>query len=218
MDDAENKTLNDRQPETPGLEQLTDTARSLKNWLITAGLAAVIVLAIFLYRANRDANEEKASRMLGEARNVQALQAILNQYPSTSAARLSILQMAKAQYDNGDYVAAQTTYKNFLSKYPDHPMAGIAEVGLIHCTEGVGQTDQALAAFTAFALKNKDHFLAPVALFGKARCLETLKRHKEARAVYEDFLVSHPKSEWQGDIEEALKQLDRDARKPSVAL
>jgi len=218
MDTAENKTLNDAQPEMAGLETLKDSAHELKNWLITAGLAAVIVLAIFLYRSNRDAHEEKASRMLGEARNVQALQAILSQYPSTPAARLSILQMAKAQYDNNDFTAAQATYKEFLSKYPDHPMAGIAELGLIHCTEGSGQTDQALAAFTAFATRNKDHFLAPVALFGKARCLETLKRHKEAKAVYEDFLVSHPKSEWQGDIEEALKQLDRAARKPSVAL
>jgi len=218
MDNAENKTLNDAQPEMAGLETLTNTAHELKNWLITAGLAAVIVLAIFLYRSNRDANEEKASRMLGEARNVQALQAIISQYPSTSAARLSILQMAKAQYDNNDFTAAQATYKEFLSKYPDHPMAGIAELGLIHCTEGSGQTDQALAAFTAFATRNKDHFLAPVALFGKARCLEALKRHKEAKAVYEDFLVSHPKSEWQGDIDEALKQLDRAVRKPSVSL
>jgi len=218
MDNAENKTLPDAQPDMPGIETLTDTTKELKSWLISAGIAIVVVLGVFLYRSNRDANEGKASRMLSEARNVQALQAIMNQYPSTSAARLSLLQMAKAQYDNGDFQSSQVSYKEFLSKYPSHQMASIAELGLIHCTEGMGQTEQALAAYTAFSGKNKDHFLTPVAIFGKARCLQSLKRYSEAKATYEDFLVTHPKSDWENDVEEALKQLSREARNPSVKI
>ena len=218
MKNAEHKTLDVTPLEAPGLETLTDSTRELKSWIISIGIAAVIVLAIFLYRSNRDANEGKASRMMGEARNVQALQAVISQYPSTSAARLSVLQMAKAQYDNGDYMAAQAAYKGFLAKYPDHTMAGIAELGLVHCTEGLGQIDQALAAYSDFVATHKDHFLAPVALFSKARCLESLKRYGEAKAIYQEFQASHPKSEWQSDIEEALKQLDREARKPSIVL
>ena len=97
-------------------------------------------------------------------------------------------------------------------------MAGIAELGLIHCTEGLGQVDQALVAYSDFVANHKDHFLAPVALFSKARCLESLKRYGEAKAIYQEFQASHPKSEWQSDIEEALKQLDREARKPSIVL
>lgn len=218
MDNAVKKPVIEVQAEDVGMETLTDSTRELRSWIITVALAAVIVLAIFLYRGNRTANEGKASRMLGEARNIQALQAVINQYPSTSAARLSLLQVAKAQYDNGDYLTAQASYKEFLSKYPSHPMAAVAELGLVHCTEGQGQIEQALAAYGDFAARRKDSFLAPVATFGKARCLQALKRYGEAKAVYEDFLVAHPKSEWQSDVEEYLKQLDRDTRKPSVAL
>jgi outer membrane protein assembly factor BamD (BamD/ComL family) len=216
MDSNENKSLDSAQPVTTGLETLTDSAREIRSWIITVAIAAVIVLAIFLYRGNRESNENKASRMLGEARNVQALQAVINQYPSTAAARLSLLQAAKAQYDNGDYVTAQATYREFLVKNPGHPMASIAELGLVHCTEGMGQAEQALAAYVDFYGKHKEGFLAPVALFGKARCLKSLKRYGESKATYEDFLVSHPKSEWQGYVEEALKQLERDSRKPGV--
>jgi len=189
-----------------------------RNWLITAGIAVVLILSILLYRSHSANNEEKASRMLGEARNGQALQSILSQYPNTSAAKLALLQLAKAQYDNGDFVASQSNYQDFLSKYPNHPMAAMAELGKIHCTEGLGNTEVALAAFSQFAAKNPQHFLMPMAVFGKARCLQELKRYEEARTTYEDFLASNPKSLWTSDVNEALKQLDSEARRPSVKM
>lgn len=218
MDTADNKDLKANQPVHGEIETLTDTAKEIRSWVITVGVAAVVILAVFLYRANKAGNEGKASRMFGEARNVQALQAIMNQYPSTSAAKQALLLMAKAQYDNGDYIAAQASYKDFLAKYPSHPMTSIAELGLIHCTEASGQTEKALEEYTRFATTKPNDFLANTAIFGKARCLQTLKQYDKARAVYEDFLAAHPKSDWKNDIEEALKQLDREARTPSVKL
>lgn len=217
MDTKETRNLNTPTAESSDVEVQSHAAAEWKSWLTTLGIAGLVVLAVVLYRNNKSGNEESASRMLGEARNVQALQAIMNQYPKTSAAQIAQLQMAKAQYDNGDYVASRSGYQAFLSKYPQHPMAGIAELGLIHCSEGAGQTEAALAEYTRFVAKNPNHFLTPTALFGKARCLQTLKRYAEARAVYEDFLASHPKSEWGNEVTEALKQLDREARKITEA-
>ena len=135
-----------------------------------------------------------------------------------SAAKLALLQSAKAQYDNGDFVAAQSSYQDFLSKYPAHPMVSVAELGKIHCVEALGNTDAALAAFSQFATQNPQHFLTPIAIFGKARCLQELKRYAEARATYEDFLAANPKTPWMGDVNEALKQLDSEARRPSIKL
>lgn len=218
MDNVDNKNPGNIPEEITGSEPQVTVSGELKSWLITIGIGAVIVLAIFLYRSNREANEAKASRMLGEARNMQALQAIMNQYPSASAARLALLQMAKAQYDNGDYVASQASYKLFLAKYPSHPMAAIAELGIIHCTEGMGQVEQALAAYTAFLTKNPNHYLTATAILSKARCLQSLKRYTEAKATYENFLVDHPKSDWKTDIEEELKLLDRQTRQAQVKL
>lgn len=199
-------------------ETLSSANEEWKSWIITAGIAAVLFLAVILYRSHNANNEEKASRMLGEARNAQALQSILTQYPSTSAAKLALLQSAKAQYDNGDFVAAQASYQTFLSKHSSHPMAPMAELGIIHCTEGLGSTEAALKAFGEFAAKNPQHFLMPMAVFGKARCQQDLKRFAEARTTYEDFLANNPLSPWMNDVNEALKQLDSDARRISVKL
>ena len=197
---------------------LENTGVEWRSWLVSGGIAAILVLAVILYRSHNANSEEKASRMLGEARNAQALQSILAQYPSTSAAKLALLQMAKAQYDNGDFVAAQASYQDFLAKNPAHPMAAMAELGKIHCTEGLGNTEAAMTAFGQFAAKNPGHFLMPVAVFGKARCQQDLKRYAEARATYEDFIAANPKSPWLSDVNEALKQLDSEARRPGVKM
>ncbi|MEI6564150.1 MAG: tetratricopeptide repeat protein [bacterium] len=219
MSNSQTSDANKSQPVLNEFGSETESSKDQwKSWVLTAGIAVAIVLAVSLYRANKDGNEEKASQMLGEARNVQAMQAIMSQYPSTAAAKLALLQTAKAQYDNGDVVSAQASYQDFLSKNPTHPMASIAELGKIHCTEALGQPDAALVAYNQFAATHPHHFLMPMALFGKARCLQTLKRFTEARTTYEDFLAANPKSLWINDVEEAMKQLERDARRPLVKL
>ncbi len=197
---------------------LASSNEDWKSWIITAGIAAIVVLSVILYRSHNATNEETASRMLGEARNGQALQSILTQYPSTSAAKLALLQLAKAQFDSGDFVAAQSSYQNFISKYPTHTMKAIAELGTIHCTEGLGNTEAALTAFGEFATKNPQHFLAPIAVFGKARCLQDLKRYADARTTYEDFLAANPKSPWLNDVKESLRQIESESRRPVVKM
>lgn len=206
-----------QQPEPNELEALLATARAeWKNWLGTAAIAVVLITGIFLYRARSESNEEQASRMLGEARSAQAFQAIMSQYSRTAAAKLALLQMAKIQYDSGDYVAALSSYTDFLTRNPTHLMVPVAEMGRIHCNEAMGQTADALVAFTAFAANNPDSYLAPQALFGKARCLQQLGRLAEARAVYEDFLAAHPKTAWKNEIAQALRQLERENRTAST--
>jgi TolA-binding protein len=209
-------TVSPEQPDLNDLQKLLTKAQSeWKHWIGTFIIALVLVLGISLYRTRTQSNEEQASRMLGEARSGQAIQAIIAQYPRTASATLALLQMAKIQYDSGDYVAALSSYTDFINRNPKHMMTVVAELGKIHCSEAMGQTADALSAFTAFAKQHPDHYLAPQALFGKARCLQRLDRYAEARAVYEDFIAAHPDSAWKKDIDEALRQLERDGRKAS---
>lgn len=201
------------------VQALTDLVKDRwQSWLGSTALAVVVVLAVVFYRGHKTSSEDSANRMLGEARNAQALIAIRTQYPSTAAAKLALLQIAKTQYDGGDYVMAMSSYSDFLSLYPKHPMAPMAEIGKIHCTEAMGQTSEALAAYKAFAGKYKDTFLTPLAVFGQARCLQQLRQYDDARATYEDFLAASPTTPWKSEIDDALKQIAREARKPLVSL
>lgn len=203
--------------ESAGTNSLPDSVKEQwKGFAIKSGLAVVVVLGVFLYRTHRQSSEDQASRMLGEARNVQALQAIMTQYPGTPAARLALLQTAKALYDSGDYAAASASYTDFTTKHPKHPMVAVAHLGKIACMEAMGKIPEALAAYSAFLNEQSGSFLIPSALFGKARCLEQMQKYDEARAVYEDFLTANPKSLWKNDVEENLRQLDRDSRRSAA--
>lgn len=218
--DNSRETVPDQIPTEPaGMDALPDSVKEQwKGFAFKAGLAIIVVLGVFLFRTHRQNSEDQASRMLGEARNAQALQAVIVQYPGTPAARLALLQTAKAFYDAGDFGAASASYSEFASKYPKHPMVAVAHLGKIACTESMGQIPEALSAYSTFMKENPDSFLTPTALFGKARCLEQMQKYSEARAVYEDFLVANPKSPWKNDVEEALRQLDRDSRKVTAGL
>lgn len=199
------------------LKSLMTTAQSeWKQWIGIALISIVLILGIFLYRARSQSNEELASRMLGEARSGQAVQAVMAQYPRTSAASLALLQIAKIQYDSGEFVSALSSYTDFIARNPDHLMTPVAELGKIHCSEAMGQTADALTAFSAFASQHPEHYLAPQALFGKARCLQRLNRFAEARAVYEDFLAAHPNNPWERDVRESLRHLDKESRKTAT--
>lgn len=189
-----------------------------KSWVIAAAIAAAILLIVVVYRSHTASRIETASRMLGEAKNVEALKAIVTQYPRTPTAQMASLLVAKSQYDAGDYVTASASYSEFLAKNPKHSMAPVAELGKLHCTEALGQTDEALSGYAAFPAKHAGHYLVPLAVFGKARCLEQKGRLDEARVVYEDFLAANPDSEWKADVEEYLQQLGRKMRKPLVRL
>ena len=204
------------QPQPQGLpETLKQEWRRLA---IGLSLAIVVAAVVIGYQAHTRSSIESAARMLDQAKNSQHLAAILDQYPSTPAAQVALLTLAKSQYDSGDYVQAKSSYAKFEQQFAKHPLIAVAQLGQIHCTEAMGQTAETLGAFTAFASNHVDSFLLPEALFGEARCLERLGRRAEAKAIYEDFLAAHPKSPWQTDVEEALKILDREMRKPVVRL
>lgn len=206
-------------PGTTDVESLTELAKERwQSWLVSAAVVVVVIGGIVLYRTHKATSEATANRMLGQARNPQALVAIRTQYPGTSAAKLALLEIAKAQYDSGDYITSVSSYSDFITQNPKHPLLPVAELGKIHCSEAMGQTAQALSAYQAFAAKYPESFTRPMALFGQARCLAQLRRFDESRAVYEDFLAANPKTPWKGEIEEALKQISRESRKPAAGM
>lgn len=203
-------------PHAPGndLDLVMDLAKRHGKPL-AAGLGVGIALLVGLtaYRGCGEKATERASMMLASARTLHDLDTLLGDYPSTPAAPLALLRLAKGYYDGGNYNLAMEKYSEFERKYPDHPMVRGAALGKIHCVEARGQWREAEAGFRAFAQDHPDHFLTPLALFGRARCLEAMNRFDEARVVYEDFIASRPDSPWTPRAEEAMAAARKKSRR-----
>lgn len=188
---------------------------------VLVGMAVVVVglSAGSIYRSMQTASQERASRLLSEARTPDQLRDVVDAYPQAAAAPTALLAMAKEYYRVGDYEQARLAYERFTADYPDHELSRIAHMGRIYCAEGEGRMDEALAAFTAFADAHPAHFLAPQAKLGRARCLEELGRLADARVVYEDFIAaSSEDAAWTAFAEDALDRVRREIKRAEGTL
>ncbi|NQT92331.1 MAG: tetratricopeptide repeat protein [Lentisphaerae bacterium] len=208
------------QPEE--LEQLLLWLRKRGTPLAAGALIVLALVAAVLYARRRsESGEKEALVMLSSSRNIQEFESIATEYPDSPAAPLALLRAAKGHYDVGSYAMAIQKYSDFLETYADHVMAAAAELGKIHCTEAMGQTEKALLDFIAFANERPNNFLNSQAVLGQGRCLEQLRRYEEARTLYEDFLAEHADGPWTLVAEERLELVNgqlRRAARPAVSV
>ncbi len=145
--------LNPAAPEASAedrLRQVTDFFRERGTWVTVAlALAAVIVLGFRAYQWRRARQTVTASEKLATARSLQELEALAADYARTPAAALATLRIAKIHYNNGNYDAALSVYRDFEARHPNHPLRETAELGRYHCLEARGQTADALAGFAS---------------------------------------------------------------------
>ncbi len=177
--------------------------------MIGIGLLAAVV-AVLVSRGVSHQKTEKtiqAEALLLKAQAPQQLEEIVNDYKSTPAAPVALLDLAKTHFNNGDYFLARAQYERFLQEYKNHELRSIADFGLASCSEADGDFDGAIAQFTAFIEAQKGHYLQSPAILALARSMEQANRLDEARIVLEDFLTENPASPWAGQVENALKEL-----------
>jgi len=194
------------------IQQLKDFVRTYGKTIGTAVLVAVVaVSAIKLYQHNKRSSRQEASKLLIQARSINDLQDLISRYPSTAAAPLSLLKLAKAEYEMGNHRAARGRYEEFVATYPEHELVAAAVLGQVLCDEASGNYQGAIAGYRGFTGDHPDHFLVPQAILGEGRCLRQLDMKEDARVVYEDFIAANPESPWAGHVEEALELIEKDA-------
>jgi len=160
--------------------------------MIGIGLLAAIVAVLISKGCSHQKTEKmiQAEELLLKAQAPQQLEEIVNDYKSTPAAPVALLDLAKTHFNNGDYFQARAQYERFLKEYKTHELSPIADFGLASCSEADG------------------HYLQSPAILALARSMEQAGRFDEARIVLEDFLAENATSQWAGQAENALQQLE----------
>jgi len=190
-------------------EQLKDFARTYgKTVTLFLAILLVAVIGIRLYRSHRQSTMREASALFATARSVQDLEALVNEFGSAPASSLVKLRLAKSYFGAADYDLAMKTYEGTKRDDPTHPLTIAADLGLAHCLEAKGQTEDALRGFEEFLKKHPNYFLTAQAVFGKARCLDQLTRTADAKAVIEDYIAGNPDSRWLAPAEEMMDTLN----------
>lgn len=173
-------------------------------------LALILILGWSTYRNYQAGQKEQAALAVAVSTTPDDFKNVLSQFENTSTAPIAALGLASSHFDNGDYNAALAAYKEFVVRYPTHPMADSARLCQAQCVEAAGQLEEALQAFTEFReAKPEEHFLRPQADLGRGRCLEQLERWDDAKALYEEFIALYPDSAWITQAEVSLRSVKK---------
>ena len=178
---------------------------------IGLAVAVAIFIAIILHRHRQETARQEASELFASAQGPQQLEAVIDQYPNSPEAPMALLTLASERYGAGEFELTEMHYHQFLDQFTDHTMRPAAELGLTHCHEALGRTEDALNGFRSFVAAQGDHYLAPLARLGEARVLAQQGNFEAARAIYEE-IIDDPDSPWQAQAQSSLRHMEKDAR------
>jgi tetratricopeptide (TPR) repeat protein len=197
-------------------ELLQTYGKRILLWVV----AAVVGVSLGVgYRLHKQANRERASEQLWNAKSVQDLE-IVAEDSSSPMAPLALAKVSRRYYDTRNWDLALKKYDDLQKRFPGQSLvdfAGMAEMGKLHSLEARGQIQEAAEGFAVFAKTHPKHYLTPLALLGEARCMEELGNFTEAKARYEEFIVAYAGTPWAERADGFLKTIDRRAKKGAVS-
>ncbi len=158
--------------------------------LLIVALLAVAVWGAFLFMDYRRRAGSEAA--LTNAKTSADYRKVSADWSGTPAAGTAFIRLAEELRKEGKPAEAAEALKEFLDKYPLHPLRVPASHALASSLETAGKFDEALAAYQQFASAHGRSAFAPLAFTGQARVLMALGRPDEARKVLESIEQKFP--------------------------
>jgi hypothetical protein len=151
--------------------------------LVIVALLAVAAWGAWLFMDyRRDAGSKEA---LVAAKTAADYRKVTADWSGTPAAGTAYIRLAEELRKEGKPAEAAQALREFLEKYPVHPLRVGASHALASSLETAGKLDEALAAYQQFASAHGNSSFAPLAFIGQARVLLALGKPEDARKALE---------------------------------
>jgi len=155
-------------------------------------LAALVIFATFQIHETLRTNGSQA--LYETAKTDADFEAVLKQYPGTIAAGNAALRLGESLRDAKKYDEAEAVLRNFVEKYPNHPIVAGGWTSLAATYEVQGKLDEALEANASAISKYPDAYTAPLAMMAQARIYLLKGQKDEARRTYMDITTRFQQS------------------------
>ena len=162
-------------------------------WGVVAVLAAVVVVVQVQHQAAD--REAEAAERVAQTVDPGLLQPLAREYKGKNIGAQALLRLADVQSQAGRLDEAQSAYQEFLTVYPQHPLADSAQLGQASALEAAGKLEDAKARYLQI-LSRPTSYTTVAAKLGAARCAETLGQTKEARQYYEELAPAVVGTQW----------------------
>jgi tol-pal system protein YbgF len=116
-------------------------------------------------------------------------------------------EAALATLRKGDFAAAQTSFVNFMKRYPQSGYQSSSLFWLGNAQYALRNYRDAMTNFRSLVATEPGHARAPEALLSMANCQVELKDVKSARKTLDDLVKTYPQSEAASVAKERLAKL-----------
>jgi tol-pal system protein YbgF len=116
-------------------------------------------------------------------------------------------EAALAEFRRGDFAGAQTSFSEFIRRYPQSGFRSTALFWLGNAQYATRDYQGAITNFRALLAQSPDHPRAPEAVLSIANCQIELKDGAGARKTLEELVKAYPQSEAANAAKERLARL-----------
>jgi hypothetical protein len=179
--------------------------------LFVVALIGVAVWGAFLFMEYRKrAGSEEA---LVNAKTTVDFRKVSTDWPGTPAAGTATIRLAEELRKEGKAAEAADALRDFLAKYPVHPLRVGASHALAASLETAGKLDEALAAYQQFGTAHGRSAFAPLAAIGQARVLLAKDKPEEAQKILESVEQKYQGSPFVFEARQLLDEIKNAAGK-----
>lgn len=181
----------------PAVEPVVEVAPSFfeehKNQILTGGvLLAVLLVGYAIWQINTYNTQEAAVTAFARAQTADEFEQVASKFRSQPVAVNALIQLSALLREEGKLEESDAKLNLVLNNYPNHPLVGIAMMGLAANREVAGDLDAAIDLYRQIPAKYSGSFAAPLARLSEARLLALRNDAEAAKIVYEDVATSFP--------------------------
>ncbi len=198
------------EPASPDLFESADFWEENKTKILLYGSVLVLALASFgVYEFQRQSKAASSQAAYAQASTETELKAVAKDFAGTPSAGDATLQLADKLREEKKYDEAVTVLRDFIAKYPEHPLIAGGWTSLAATYELQGKQDEALEAYQQTASKFPTTYAAPVAMNAQARLLAAKGNKDAASRMYEDVVARYPESIYAREAMREMRFLKR---------
>lgn len=161
------------------------------------GVVVVLAVGVIAVQMQRQAaeREEEAAVRLAQATDPLTLGQLASEYKGKEIGAQACLRLANLQSQAGHLPETAAAYQEFLTVYPQHPLADAAQLGQAASLEASGKLEEAKIRYLQITTRPSSYTVVAAKL-GAARCAEALGQTKDAVQLYEELVPAVAGTQW----------------------
>jgi TolA-binding protein len=177
--------------------------------LLLLGLLVFGLVAYATFELVQHRGRESAARDLANAKIAEDFRRVASGHEGQPAAGDALLLLADKLRKDGKLDESSAALREFIDKYPNHPLVSGAWMSLGVNLELQEKADEALANYQRIVASYPTSFSAPGALMAQARILKAKGKTEEAKRAYENVIAQFPENVHRRLAEIELQQLKK---------